>query len=669
MSPRDDDNDDKTIIASARPPSAAPAEGGSFNALPIGTRIGEFEIIRLIGEGGFGIVYLCEDHSLGRQVALKEYMPASLAARGQGNQVSVKSERHADTFEAGRRSFVNEARLLAQFDHPGLVKVYRFWEANGTAYMVMPYYQGKTLKEELQGRATPPEEAWLKQLLAPLMEALERLHSAQVFHRDIAPDNILLLEEGRPVLLDLGAARRVIGDMTQALTVILKPGYAPIEQYADDPSLKQGAWTDIYALAAVIYLAVAGKTPMPSVGRMMKDGLSPASQLAAGRYSPGFLQAVDRGLAPRPEDRPQTIAEFRTLLGIAPATGGAPAPSLQASTRSTGSAPLQAPPPPAGPPGRRSPIGLALGALGVALATGAAYYFLAPRASAPAPTVVARAPVEPPPAPGGKADSATTPPPPPMALPPMPGVTPGAPGRMETVINDENGKQHKVTIDTDAQGRQTITMLDADGKTQTISMTPQGVPSLGARQALPASAPAPTVASGPFDPREEFRAILKGGDPDHGVSVAPDKSTVRIGQDRLSFHLRSTQPGYAYVLMVGSDQHTYLLFPNAVDRNNKIPADRSIALPRPGWTMESAGPPGTNDFLVVVSDAPRDFDATGLKKVDPFAEFPRDKAAQLAAAGGPSPFLGKPRCTTQECSTNYGAAIFTIEEVKAGSGR
>jgi protein kinase-like protein/uncharacterized protein DUF4384 len=659
--------DDKTVIAPAGGASADRPGADSLNALPVGTRIGEFEIIGLIGEGGFGIVYLCEDHSLGRRVALKEYMPASLASRNRGNQVSVKSERHAETFEAGRRSFVNEARLLAQFDHPGLVKVYRFWEANGTAYMVMPFYEGITLKQELQGRNTPPEEAWLKHLLAPLMAALERLHSAQVFHRDIAPDNILLLADGRPVLLDLGAARRVIGDMTQALTVILKPGYAPIEQYADDPSLKQGAWTDIYALAAVIYLAVVGKTPIPSVGRMMKDNLAPASQLAAGRYSAGFLLAVDRGLAPKPEDRPQTIAEFRALLGIDPMEAAPPRASpspLPAQAAGASVAPTAGPG--ASPPAKRSRIGLALAAAGLAAASVAGYFFYASGTPTP-PAATGQTPASPPPV--AVAETPAPLPSGPMAVPPVPGVNPGAPGRIETVINDEDGQQHRVTIDTDAQGRQTITMLDADGKKQTISMTPQGIPGVTAK-AAPSTAPAP--AAGPFSPRDELRSILQGGDPDHAVSVAPDKSTVRIGQDKLGFHLRSTKPGYAYVLMVGSDQHVYLLFPNAVDRNNKIAADRSVALPRPGWAMESAGPPGINDFLVVVSDAPRDFAATGLKKVDPFAEFPLDKAAKLAAGpreGGLSPFLGKPVCPTPECSANYGAAMFAIEEVRAGTSR
>mgnify|MGYP001285343821 CR=1 FL=1 len=207
-------------------------EESAHNALPLGTRLGEFEIVGLVGEGGFGIVYLAQDHSLGRKVALKEYMPASLAARSQNASVVVRSKQYQETFDIGRKSFVNEARLLAQFDHPALVKVYRFWESNGTAYMVMPYFEGKTLRQELKDRDTSPDEAWIKKTLGPVIDALELIHEENCFHRDIAPDNIILLPDGRPVLLDFGAARRVIGDMTQALTVILKPGYAPIEQYA-----------------------------------------------------------------------------------------------------------------------------------------------------------------------------------------------------------------------------------------------------------------------------------------------------------------------------------------------------------------------------------------------------------------------------------------------------
>jgi serine/threonine protein kinase len=143
-----------------------------------------------------------------RHVALKEYMPAAFAARSIHAKVAVRSERYGDYFEAGLRSFVHEARILAHFDHPSLLKVYPFWEENGTAYMVMPYYQGPTLKQVLLDHAGPPGEAWLKGLLAPLLDTLGLIHEQQYFHRDISPDNILILADGWPLLLGFGAARR-----------------------------------------------------------------------------------------------------------------------------------------------------------------------------------------------------------------------------------------------------------------------------------------------------------------------------------------------------------------------------------------------------------------------------------------------------------------------------
>ena len=290
----------------------------SPHALPIGARIGEFEVHRLIGEGGFGIVYLCYDQALDRYVALKEYMPSSLATRQDSTlAIVVKSKHHEETFEAGLKSFINEARLLAQFDHPSLLKVYRFWQANGTAYMTMPYYEGPTLKQALAALSGPPDEVLLRSWLLPMLDALEEIHRVNCYHRDIAPDNILLTNSG-PLLLDFGAARRVIGDMTQALTVVLKPGFAPIEQYGDAATMSQGAWTDLYALASVVYFAITGRPPMSAVDRVMDDRLEPLSHRVAGRYSHALLATVDTALSVRPQDRPQNVAAFRAMLSAAP---------------------------------------------------------------------------------------------------------------------------------------------------------------------------------------------------------------------------------------------------------------------------------------------------------------------------------------------------------------
>ena len=294
--------------------SASPALD-EHDALPAGTRFGELEILRVVGVGGFGIVYLARDHSLDRDVALKEYMPGQLAARGPSAQVSVRSGSHMETFALGLRSFVNEARLLARFDHRSLVKVYRFWEANNTAYMVMPFLQGRTLREARRAMTNPPDEAWMRQTINPLLEALELLHREAVYHRDIAPDNILLPSDGsQAVLLDFGAARRAIGDRTQTFTAILKPSYAPIEQYAESVSLRQGPWTDIYALGAAIHYLIKGVPPPPATARTIEDHSEVLARMTVPGVSATYLAAVDWALAVRPQDRPQSVAEFRDAL-------------------------------------------------------------------------------------------------------------------------------------------------------------------------------------------------------------------------------------------------------------------------------------------------------------------------------------------------------------------
>jgi serine/threonine protein kinase len=281
--------------------------------------LNEFEIVGQLGEGGFSIVYLAWDHSLERQIALKEYMPSGVASRSQTSLVSVRSEHQRPTFDLGLKSFINEAKLLAQFDHPALVKVYRFWEANGTAYMAMPFYQGLTFKETVQAMSEPPGERWLLDVLDPLTASLDVIHAKHCYHRDIAPDNIIILDGGmRPVLLDFGAARRVIGNITQSLTIILKPGYAPVEQYAEIPGLAQGAWTDVYALGATTHWAITGRPPPLAVGRTVSDSYLPLVDVAHGRYSASFLQAIDRALHVLPAQRTSSIEAFRQELGIGP---------------------------------------------------------------------------------------------------------------------------------------------------------------------------------------------------------------------------------------------------------------------------------------------------------------------------------------------------------------
>ena len=297
----------------------------STNCLPAGVQIGEYRVLDVIGEGGFGIVYKARDLSLDREVAIKEYMPSALAGRQSSHQVHVRSQ-HRGAFDAGLRSFINEARLLARFSHPTLVHVYRFFEAGGTAYMVMRHYEGQTLGRVLQASSGRIDQAQLSTLLAPLLDVLEVLHAQDCFHRDIAPDNIFVQRDGSPVLLDFGAARRIIGDMTQALTMVLKPGFAPIEQYVDDGAMPQGAWTDIYQVGALIHQAATGRTPATSVARMVTDPMQPLTSEQVPGYSDAFLQGMQKALAVRPQDRPQSIAELRSLLGLSAENRAAPAP-------------------------------------------------------------------------------------------------------------------------------------------------------------------------------------------------------------------------------------------------------------------------------------------------------------------------------------------------------
>ena len=296
------------------------ARGRHHNALPSGYKLHWYVIGTVIGKGGFGITYLALDTNLDQRVAIKEFLPVELATRSDDSHVHPISEDHSDTYGWGLDRFVTEARTLAKFRHPNVVRVMSVFEANSTAYMVMEYERGESLEKLLKaGKIT--SEAKLRSLVMPLLDGLKVVHEAGFIHRDIKPDNIYLRESGTPVLLDFGSARRAIGVATRTLTALVTPGYAPFEQYDTSTvgEKKQGPWTDIYSLGATLYRAITGSGPPDAMGRVNAvmggtDILKPASEAASGDYSPGFLAAIDWALEFLPENRPQSVDEWRVVL-------------------------------------------------------------------------------------------------------------------------------------------------------------------------------------------------------------------------------------------------------------------------------------------------------------------------------------------------------------------
>ena len=286
------------------------------NALPLGYRFNEFEIKEVIGGGGFGIVYRAWDHQLERDIAIKEFMPASLAVRSDDLNLVLRSERFSKTFHAGLNSFIQEARLLARFNHPNLLHVLRFWVQNDTAYMGTVFYSGTTLSRFRERNPQSVDEAWIRRLLPPLLGAIKTIHEAGYLHRDISLDNIQIQSSGEPILLDFGSARKTIGNLSDESETMLRPGYAPIEQYSDNDESEQGAWTDIYALGAVLHTLITGAPPPVSVVRSIEDNYQPLAQRRLAGYSTALLSAVDRALALKPEDRPQSIDDFAALMAL-----------------------------------------------------------------------------------------------------------------------------------------------------------------------------------------------------------------------------------------------------------------------------------------------------------------------------------------------------------------
>ena len=287
-------------------------------ALPLRTQIREYEIQELVGSGGFGFVYRAKDHTLQRSVALKEYFPASIATRGADGLVQSRLAAQNGIYKRGLDSFLTEARVLAQFDDPAVVKVHFFWEQDGTAYMVMPFYDGITLRGLVRHHQSLITPAWLNAFILRITDVLGRLHDAGTYHRDLSPENILILASGGLVLLDFGSSRQTIAGLTDGNEVVLKPGYAPIEQYLADDALKQGPWTDLYGLGAVLHFLLEGKAPPPSISRLQQDAYEPmlgkSDRFAA--VPANILAGIDHCLAVQPEHRPPSVEKLRALFAI-----------------------------------------------------------------------------------------------------------------------------------------------------------------------------------------------------------------------------------------------------------------------------------------------------------------------------------------------------------------
>ena len=283
-----------------------------LRTLPSGHILSEYRIEHVLGQGGFGITYLGTDTHLGRQVAIKEYYPREWATRN--NTFTICATGGVDDrrdFDWGLNRFLKEAQLLARFEHPNIIAVRRFFKANGTAYLVMDYCDGRPLDEIIKSSGALTQEQ-LERIWYPLLDGLEQVHRIGFLHRDIKPANLYIRADGSPVLLDFGSAILENAQHTRGVTVMVADGYAPMEQYDGDGI--QGPFTDIYGLAATLYRAVTGEKPQASPGRSINDRIEPAVKKAKGRFAENLLAAIDSGMALRPEDRPQNVAQWRAML-------------------------------------------------------------------------------------------------------------------------------------------------------------------------------------------------------------------------------------------------------------------------------------------------------------------------------------------------------------------
>lgn len=272
----------------------------------------EYQVLKTLGQGGFGTTYLCLDQNLKRKCVLKEYTPHRIVYRHKTNGLRLLNSKSSNSYDIGLSDFLNEARNVALFNHPNIVRINRFFKANNTGYFVMDYEAGNSLRETIIKRNTRFEEFEIEKILLPLCDGLFQLHQKNLIHRDIKPENIIIRKDGTPILIDFGA----IGDLNSITfdeyKIYATPYYAPFEQYR--PDLPQGAWIDIYALGATLYEMIAGARPQNSIDRILADKLIPISEIGRGDYGTKLLGLIDKCLSLDFRDRPKSVNDFLALL-------------------------------------------------------------------------------------------------------------------------------------------------------------------------------------------------------------------------------------------------------------------------------------------------------------------------------------------------------------------
>ena len=287
-------------------------------ALPAGYSLQEYTLDQVLGIGGFGITYAATDTHLQHKVAIKEFFPSTLAIRNQtSGTVGIKSDAYKDEFLWGKNRYIQEAQTIAKFNHPNIVHVLRYFESNGTSYMVMALEDGISLEELLKKNSKLDwSENDILNLIIPILSGLTEVHNKHYLHRDIKPENIIIRNrDNSPVLIDFGSARSLMN--THLMTAMVTPGYGPVEQYSTDEG-EYGPWSDIYALAAIMYRIITGRPPPPSINRIKRDSMLPAVFAGNGHYSKTFLSAIDHALAVEEKHRPQSVEDWITLLKAEP---------------------------------------------------------------------------------------------------------------------------------------------------------------------------------------------------------------------------------------------------------------------------------------------------------------------------------------------------------------